>query len=66
MTLFDHNTTLNASPGNLNLISGAPGMGITSFMLSLLDYNTEKKEILFISTDKSVAYLKKTHNRNAS
>jgi len=28
-------------------------------MLSILNYNTEKKEILFISTDKSVAYLKK-------
>ena len=59
MILFDHNSIFNAKLDNLVLVSGAPSMGITAFMLFLLLQNTTKKPILFISTDKSEEYLQK-------
>jgi replicative DNA helicase len=59
MILFDHNSIFDAKLDNLVLVSGAPSMGITAFMLFLLLQNTTKKPILFISTDKSEEYLQK-------
>jgi replicative DNA helicase len=59
MTFFEPHTILEAKPDNLVLITGAPSMGITAFMLTALLHNTAKKPILFITIDKSVEYLQK-------